>query len=75
MFSRFFRASNVQHAAISGVGLGLSIARHVVGAQGGTITVDSVVGQGTVATIALPLTGTSNGVGRRVLSRIRSRAR
>src|SRR5690606_23066056 len=29
LFSRFFRASNVQKAAIPGVGLGLSISQHI----------------------------------------------
>lgn len=53
LFSRFFRASNVRHAAIPGVGLGLSTARQIVHAHGGTLTVDSTVGRGTTMTMRL----------------------
>jgi signal transduction histidine kinase len=54
LFTRFFRASNVQKAAIPGVGLGLSIAQQVVQAHGGTIGVESAVGGGTTMTVRLP---------------------
>jgi signal transduction histidine kinase len=54
LFTRFFRASNVQKAAIPGVGLGLSITQQVVQAHGGMIAVDSTVGQGTTMTVRLP---------------------
>jgi CheY-like chemotaxis protein len=39
----------------SGTGLGLSTAREIVSEQGGALMLDSVVGQGTTATIWLPL--------------------
>jgi len=54
LFSRFFRASNVQRAAIPGVGLGLSTARHIFHAHGGTVTADSTIGRGTTMTVKLP---------------------
>jgi signal transduction histidine kinase len=54
LFTRFFRASNAQEAAIPGVGLGLSIAQQVVLAHGGTIGVESTVGLGTTMTVRLP---------------------
>jgi two-component system OmpR family sensor kinase len=37
-----------------GAGLGLSIAKHLVEAHGGTITLESVSGEGTVARVRLP---------------------
>lgn len=54
LFTRFFRASNAQKAAIPGVGLGLSITQQVVQAHGGMIAVDSTLGQGTTMTVRLP---------------------
>ena len=38
-----------------GMGLGLFLARSVVGRLGGTLVIDSVEGQGTVVTVTLPL--------------------
>ncbi|MCB0069484.1 MAG: hypothetical protein KDD77_20115, partial [Caldilineaceae bacterium] len=42
------------HGAGAGSGLGLAIARQLVQAHGGEITVSSEVGRGTVFTITLP---------------------
>jgi signal transduction histidine kinase len=53
--SRFFRASNVQNAAIPGVGLGLSIAQQVVRAHGGSLEVASTLGEGTTVSVQLPM--------------------
>jgi signal transduction histidine kinase len=39
-----------------GVGLGMTIARRIVEAHGGTLTVDSTVGQGTRFRISIPIT-------------------
>ncbi len=55
LFTRFFRASNVQSAAIPGVGLGLCIAQQIVRAHDGSIAVNSGVGHGTTMTVRLPL--------------------
>jgi two-component system sensor kinase FixL len=38
-----------------GVGLGMTIARRIVEAHGGTLTVDSTVGQGTRFQITIPI--------------------
>lgn len=51
IFDRFYRGSA---GRTSGTGLGLAIVRALVAVQGGSITVDSVVGQGTTFTIRLP---------------------
>ncbi len=52
IFEPFFRGSNI--GEISGMGVGLTIARAGIEAQGGTIAIKSVVGQGTTVTIWLP---------------------
>ena len=55
LFTRFFRASNVQNAAIPGVGLGLSNSQQIVQAHGGSIVVGSAEGPGTMVTVRLPV--------------------
>jgi two-component system sensor histidine kinase BaeS len=53
VFDRFYRATALADG-IKGTGLGLSIARQMVEAQGGTLTVSSVLGQGSTFTVTLP---------------------
>jgi signal transduction histidine kinase len=52
VFDRFERA--VPSSRYGGLGLGLYIARSIVVAHGGTITVDSELGTGTTFTVTLP---------------------
>jgi signal transduction histidine kinase len=47
-----------------GTGLGLAIARNVVMEHGGTIAIESRPGEGTTATVNLPLAGVAEAVGR-----------
>ncbi len=49
IFDRFFSDSSGE-----GYGIGLSHCRDLVEAQGGTLTVESVVGQGSVFTVSIP---------------------
>jgi signal transduction histidine kinase len=55
IFTRFFRAKNVDSARYQGSGLGLSIVEKAITHHGGTISVDSQLGAGTTFQISLPL--------------------
>jgi two-component system CheB/CheR fusion protein len=55
LFTRFYQARFPQQSRSGGLGLGLFIARQIVEQHGGTIGVQSVVGEGAVFTIELPL--------------------
>ena len=56
VFDRGYRAPNAQSFRSDGSGLGLPIARVLVRGHGGDITLRSIPGKGTVATVTLPLT-------------------
>ncbi len=52
IFERFYRVEAARTSA--GAGLGLAIAKELIEAQGGVISVESVVGQGSTFTVRLP---------------------
>lgn len=54
LFDRFFRSESARAEGEAGFGLGLSIAKNIVDSMGGSISVDSIVGEGTVFTVAVP---------------------
>ncbi len=54
VFDRFYRADPSRSRSTGGTGLGLTIARRLVEAHGGSIESESVVGQGSRFTIRLP---------------------
>ncbi|WP_088285544.1 sensor histidine kinase [Ideonella sp. A 288] len=54
VFDPFFTTRGVGR----GVGLGLTVARDIVGAHGGRLVLSSLCGQGTTASVSLPLTPT-----------------
>jgi PAS domain S-box-containing protein len=56
IFERFYRVTGSRKRAIPGLGMGLYIVAEIVKHQGGTITVDSEVGNGSTFTVMLPLT-------------------
>jgi signal transduction histidine kinase len=55
LFGRYVRASNALDSEVQGVGLGLYVSHGIVAAHGGTLTVESVLHEGSTFTIRLPL--------------------
>lgn len=56
IFEKFYRLGSELRRETPGVGIGLSIVRHIVEAHGGKVTVRSAVGEGSRFTIELPVT-------------------
>ncbi len=52
---RFYRVDTARTRKVGGTGLGLSIVKHIVNRHRGVLTIDSVVGQGSVFSVYLPL--------------------
>lgn len=52
LFERFYKSDKARRS--EGTGLGLAIAKHIVQAHGGTIAVESVVGEGSTFRIVIP---------------------
>ncbi|MDE7059499.1 MAG: response regulator, partial [Lachnospiraceae bacterium] len=55
IFEPFERVKNTTHSGVLGAGLGLSIAKSLTEMMGGTITLDSTLGQGSIFTVSLNL--------------------
>ncbi len=57
IFERFYRVDKARDRQSGGTGLGLAIVRHVAESHGGTVQVESELGQGSTFTVTLPVTG------------------
>lgn len=55
LFERFYRVDSSRSREIGGTGLGLSIVKHLAGLYHGDVSVESVLGEGSVFTVRLPL--------------------
>jgi two-component system heavy metal sensor histidine kinase CusS len=54
IFDRFYRGGQSRPQVPGGTGLGLAIVQSIVRLHGGTVSIQSVLGQGTIVTIRLP---------------------
>lgn len=54
IFERFYRLGSELRRETQGVGIGLSIVKHIIEAHGGRVTVQSEIGKGSRFTIELP---------------------
>ena len=57
LFERFYRVDGARSTRGNGSGLGLAIVKWIVEQHGGTVEVESKVGEGTVFTVFLPVSG------------------
>lgn len=57
LFTEFFRSTNPAALQVPGTGLGLSIVARIVARHGGSISVQSELGSGTIFEVALPALG------------------
>ena len=55
IFEQFYRVPSPDNERIPGTGLGLTLVEHIARAHGGTITVQSAVGEGSTFSMHLPL--------------------
>lgn len=55
LMERFYRVDSARTRAVGGTGLGLAIVKGIITRHRGAITIDSVVGEGTMFTIYLPI--------------------
>ena len=55
VFQRFFRSDEASSRGIKGSGIGLTLVQHMAKAHGGSVSLDSVPGQGTTVSVHMPI--------------------
>ncbi|GGI08949.1 sensor histidine kinase [Egicoccus halophilus] len=55
VFERFYRVDTARSRETGGTGLGLAIVRHAVERHGGSVRVESLLGEGTTFTVTIPV--------------------
>jgi len=55
LFDRFYRVDASRAAAMAGTGLGLAIVKTIVDLHGGSVTIESELGEGTLVTLVFPV--------------------
>ena len=55
LFDRFYRVDASRAAATAGTGLGLAIVKSIVDLHGGSVTIESELGNGTLVTLVFPV--------------------
>lgn len=58
VFERFYRVDVARSRETGGTGLGLSLVRNATERHGGTVSVDTILGEGSTFTVVLPITST-----------------
>ena len=60
IFERYYRVDKSRSRQLGGTGLGLAIVKNAVRLHGGTVSVDSEPGKGSVFTVRLPVSETGD---------------